>query len=77
MEMFQGLWAEHQRFFEEADQNLGEPPPQIAAALAAIQGRLREAVRHAKDEAAKQPLDPEIRKLIEKTTKLPRPDVND
>jgi SMI1 / KNR4 family (SUKH-1) len=73
MDMFQKGWAENERLFA----NLGEPPPEIAGLMDALQGKLNEAMRRAQDEAAKHPLDPEIRKLIEKTTKRPPPAVDD
>jgi len=77
MEMFQKGVSENERLFAEMHPGLGQPPPEIAGLMDALQGKLREAMRRAHEVTAKQPVDPEIRKLIEKTTKLRPPEVDE
>jgi SMI1 / KNR4 family (SUKH-1) len=72
MAMFQRGVAENERLFAETHPGLGEPPPEIAGLMDALQGKLRDAMRRAQEVTAKQPVDPELRKLIEMTLPKPR-----
>jgi hypothetical protein len=72
MEMFQKGMSENERLFEAMHPGLGEPPPEIAGLMDALQGKLRDAMRRAQEVTANNPLDPELRKLIEKTLPKPR-----
>jgi hypothetical protein len=77
MEMVRQALAQNERLFQEQFPDIGEPPPEIAGVMALMQEKLREIQRRGQEEAAQNPLDPELRKLIERTTKMTRPDAND
>jgi hypothetical protein len=77
MEMARQATAETDRLFQEQFPGIGEPPPEIAALTAIMEGKLREARRRFQGEAAQDPLDPETRRLIERVRKLSRPDAGD
>ena len=77
MEMTRHAMAESDRLFQEQNPNLGEPPPDIAALMALMEGRMRDVQRRIQAEAAGHPLDAETRELIERMKKMQRPDADD
>jgi SMI1 / KNR4 family (SUKH-1) len=77
MEMTRQAMAESERLFQEQNPDLGEPPPDIAALMSLMEGKMRDIQRRIQTEAAEHPLDPETRKLIERMQKMRRPDADD
>jgi hypothetical protein len=74
MQMAMQSQAESERLFQEKLPNIGAPPPEMAAMMALMQGKLKEMQRRAQEEAAQHPVDPELRKLMERMAKRLRPD---
>jgi SMI1 / KNR4 family (SUKH-1) len=74
MQMAMQSQADSERLFQEKFPNIGEPPPEMAAIMALMQGKLQEMQRRAQEEAAQHPVDPELRKLMERMAKRLRPD---
>jgi hypothetical protein len=74
MQMAMQSQAASERLFQEQFPNIGAPPPEMAALMSLMQAKLQEMQRRVQEEAAQHPVDPEVRKLMEKMTKRFRPD---
>jgi SMI1 / KNR4 family (SUKH-1) len=74
MQMAMQSQADSDRLFQQQFPNIGEPPPEMAAMMALMQGKLQEMQRRAQEDAAQHPVDPDLRKLMERMAKRLRPD---
>jgi len=74
MQMAMQSQAESERLFQEQFPNIGAPPPEMAAMMQLMQGKLQEMQRRAQEEAAEHPVDPELRKLMDRMAKRFQPD---